>query len=117
MEDVLEEIVGEIDDEFDPQRRASEFMMDGENFRVAGAFALRSLREKLPLAQFDESEGVDTVGGYVTQQLGRVPRPGDVVDLGPYVARVLTVQQRSVGQVLIIPKTQETVRADGPGEA
>jgi len=117
MEDVLEEIVGEIDDEFDPQRRAADFLKDGENFRVAGGFALRSLREKLPLAEFEESDGVDTVGGYVTQQLGRVPRPGDVVDLGPYVARVLTVQQRSVGQVLIIPKTQETVRADGPGEA
>jgi CBS domain containing-hemolysin-like protein len=119
MEDVLEEIVGEIDDEFDPQRLTSDFAKEGENFRVAGSFPLRSLREKLPLTEIDEekTEGVDTVGGYITQQLGRLPRPGDSVDLGAYTTRVLAVQQRTVSQALLIPKTQQTVRADGPGEA
>jgi CBS domain containing-hemolysin-like protein len=116
MEDVLEEIVGEIEDEFDPQRLTSDFVKDGENFRVSGTFPLRSLRDKLPLAKIDESNGVDTVGGYITQQLGRLPRAGDAVDLGAYTARVMGVQQRSVSQVLIVPKSQETVRADGPGE-
>ena len=47
----------------------------------------------------------------------RLPRPGDSVDLGAYTARVLAVQQRTVSQLLLIPKTQQTVRADGPGEA
>jgi len=46
---------------------------------------------------------VDTVGGYIVQQLNRWPRPGDTVEMGGYQAKVLTVQQRRVGQVLITP--------------
>jgi CBS domain containing-hemolysin-like protein len=61
---------------------------------------------------------VDTVSGYVIQQLGRWPRPGDRVALGEnYNARVTAVQQKRVAQVLISPKTQEAARQDGPGEA
>jgi len=114
---VLEEIVGEIADEFDPQRQPSNFVKDGENFRVNGAYPLRSLREQLPLADIEEADGVDTVGGYITDQLGRLPRPGDTVDLGAYTARVISVQDRTVSQVLLVPKTQQVVRADGPGQA
>jgi CBS domain containing-hemolysin-like protein len=117
LEDVLEEIVGEIDDEFDPQRASSDFVIDGENFRVAGTFALRSLREKLPLAQIHEEDGVDTVSGYLTARLGRLPRTGDAVDLGAYTARVVSVQQRRASQVMITPNTQQVVRADGAGES
>jgi CBS domain containing-hemolysin-like protein len=69
------------------------------------------------MAEIEEAEGVDTVGGYITDQLGRLPRPGDTLDLGAYTARVVSVSQRTVGQVLLVPKTQVTARADGPGEA
>ena len=115
LEDVIEELVGEIDDEFDATKNA-EFVKDGENFRVAGAFPLRELRDKLNLS-IDATGEVDTVGGYITQELGRFPRAGDTIDLTDYTARVLGVQQRRVTQVLIAPKTQNAMRADGPGEA
>ena len=115
LEDVVEEIVGEIEDEFDAQTARRDFEPDGENFRVAGRFPLHELRERLQLNGLD-TEGVDTVGGYVIAQLRRWPRPGDAVGMGNYVVRVTQVQQRRVGQVLISPKTQETVRDDGPGE-
>src|SRR5205823_5463069 len=116
LEDVLEELVGEINDEFDPQKTKTDFAHEGENFRVAGSYPLHELREQLPLAQIEQTDGVDTLGGYITQQLGRFPRPGDTIDLGHYTARVVTVQQRRANQVLITPKTQEDMRADGPGE-
>lgn len=114
LEDVIEELVGEIDDEFDAAKK-SEFVKDGENFRVAGTYPLRDLKNKLELAEVEESAEVDTVGGYITQRLGRFPRAGDLIDLGEYTARVMSVQQRRANQVLIAPKTQNAMRADGPG--
>jgi CBS domain containing-hemolysin-like protein len=115
LEDVIEEIVGEIEDEFDQSQR-SDFAKEGENFRVSGLFPLHELRERLKLDELDSSETVDTIGGYIVQKLNRWPRPGDSVDLAEkYTARVQTVLHRRVGQVLILPKTQDAARADGPG--
>jgi len=103
MEDVLEEIVGEIEDEFDPVSR-SDFIREGNGYRVSGYFPLHELRERLHLPELD-AEDVDTVGGYIIQHLGRWPRPGDALPIGPYNARVLSIQQRRVGQVLLTPVT------------
>jgi CBS domain containing-hemolysin-like protein len=115
LEDVIEEIVGEIEDEFD-QAEGRTFVKDGENFRVSGTFPLHELRERLKLDTFDATV-VDTVGGYIVQELNRWPRPGDSVKIGDrYVAKVVTVLHRKVGQVLIMPATQETARKDGPGK-
>ncbi|HEX4795456.1 MAG TPA: hemolysin family protein [Humisphaera sp.] len=113
LEDVLEEIVGEIEDEFDPVAR-TDFIRDGNGFRVSGLFPLHNLRERLQLPEFQASD-VDTIGGYIVQHLGRWPRPGDTLSIGPYTARVLSVQQRRVGQVLLTPlvKTEEEERKAG----
>ncbi|HYO07731.1 MAG TPA: hemolysin family protein [Tepidisphaeraceae bacterium] len=116
LEDVIEEIVGEIEDEFD-QAEGRDFVKDGENYRVAGHFPLHELRERLKLINLQTSGDVDTLGGYIIQSLNRWPRPGDTVDLGGmYTAQVLSVVQRRVGHVLVLPKTQAAARADGPGE-
>jgi CBS domain containing-hemolysin-like protein len=105
LEDVLEEIVGEIEDEFDtagPQP----FVQEGNQFRVNGLYALHELRERLPLdgdgGELDLGD-VDTVGGYVIRQLKRWPRVGDTVNLGPFEVRVTSIQQKRVQQVLITP--------------
>jgi CBS domain containing-hemolysin-like protein len=106
LEDVIEEIVGEIEDEFD-QAAGTDFVKDGENYRVSGLFPLHELREKLKIEGLD-AEDVDTVGGYIIQKLNRWPRPGDTVPLGQYDAKVVTILHRRVGQVLITPKTPDT---------
>ncbi len=116
LEDVIEEIVGEIEDEFDSGAQ-TKFIKDGENFRVSGTLPLHELRERLDIGELEAAD-VDTIGGYIVQQLARWPRPGDSVDLGDkYLAKVLTVLHRRVGQVLVMPKTQEQMRADGSGES
>ncbi len=108
LEDVLEEIVGEIEDEFDTLSPV-DFVKEGESFRVSGLFPLHELRERLAMGEL-ESEDVDTIGGYITQQLNRWARPGDAVRLGDYQARVVSVQQQRVTQVLITPLTQRDVQ-------
>jgi CBS domain containing-hemolysin-like protein len=102
LEDVLEEIVGEIEDEFDPVA-ANAIVRDGDSVRVSGLYPLHELRDHLPLGDL-EADTVDTIGGYIVQKLNRWPRPNDTVDLGNFRAKVLTVQQKRVGHVLITPK-------------
>jgi CBS domain containing-hemolysin-like protein len=100
MEDVLEQIVGEIEDEFDTTAGAPFFAAEGENFRVSGLFAMHELRDKLDLDGVDFGEAA-TISGYIVQELGRLPRVGDVVNMGDYLVRVQTMQRNRVGRVLI----------------
>ncbi len=77
IEDLLEEIVGEITDEYDREERPEIELLDDGRLRVRGRLALRQWQELLgvPLPDVD----VDTVGGLVMALLERVPRVGDVV--------------------------------------
>ena len=75
LEDVLEELVGEIEDEFDPVKRTDFIPEANGAFRVSGQYPLHDLSDRLTLPELD-AEDVDTVGGYIVQQLGRWPRSG-----------------------------------------
>lgn len=110
MEDVLEQIVGEIDDEFDAATK--DYVVEGETIRVSGQFPLHELRIKLDLPVEIEAEDVDTVGGYITQSLGRLPQVGDSVKMGGYDARVLTVPRRRVGTVMLTPQVAAVAAVD-----
>ncbi|UCH18350.1 MAG: CBS domain-containing protein [Burkholderiales bacterium] len=81
IEDVLEEIVGEIEDEFDEKGGESDIytLADGSQ-RVAGDAAIEAVNEAFGLQLPDDE--FDTIGGYVADQLGRVPRRGESVDIG-----------------------------------
>jgi magnesium and cobalt transporter len=82
IEDVLEEIVGEIEDEFDEKDgESSVYTLADGSHRVAGDAAIASVNSafgtELPEADFD------TIGGLVAHRLGRVPRRGEAVNVGP----------------------------------
>lgn len=106
LEDVLEELVGEIEDEFDPVKRTDFIAEPNGAFRVSGQFPLHDLRDRLTLPQL-EADDVDTVGGYVVQQLGRFPRSGDQIRIGSFNGRVMSVHQKRVGQLLLTPAPPE----------
>ena len=81
IEDVLEEIVGEIEDEFDEQDgESSVYTLADGSHRVAGDAAISSVNaafgSALSAAEFD------TIGGLIAHRLGRVPRRGEAVDVG-----------------------------------
>jgi CBS domain containing-hemolysin-like protein len=110
LEDVLEEIVGEIEDEFDTAD-PKPITKEGDHLRASGQFPLHELREHLKLPEDFDLGDVDTVGGYVVRQLKRWPRIGDTVDLANHRVQVTAVQKNRVQQVLISPaaksETQE----------
>jgi CBS domain containing-hemolysin-like protein len=102
LEDVLEEIVGEIEDEFDTAD-PKPFVTEGNAYRVHGQYPLHELREQLTIPENLDLGDVDTIGGYVVQKLKRWPRTGDTVELGDYMVKVTAVQKNRVQQVVITP--------------
>jgi CBS domain containing-hemolysin-like protein len=96
LENVLEELVGDIQDEFDTDKEEFRRLNDDE-FVVDGAFGLYELHDAVGLEL--ESADVSTIGGYVTHLLGHLPRQGEHVRIGDYMATVTQADSRRVRQV------------------
>lgn len=82
MEDVLEEIVGEIEDEFDePEEDGDIFALADNTYRVAGHTPLERLEDafEVSFATEDEADDFETIGGWVSHVLGHVPRRGETL--------------------------------------
>jgi CBS domain containing-hemolysin-like protein len=100
IEDLLEEIVGEITDEYDAEQAESTTLEDG-SIRVASRFPIDDLDE---LVGFDvEEEDVDSVGGLMAKHLGRVPIPGSHVEAHGlrFVAEAAAGRRNKIESVLI----------------
>lgn len=96
LDNVLEEIVGEIQDEFDadkPELRR----VDESEFVVAGSLGLYELHDMVGLTL--ESEDVSTIGGFVTHAIGHLPKQGEFVDISGYRATVTKADNRRVLEV------------------
>ncbi len=101
LEDVLEEIVGDIRDEYDPETPDEITEQEDGTLRVAGRASLEDIAERtgLPL----DSEQVETIGGYLAALAGRIPRQGEFFDIGGSRFTVLEANVRHVNWVLIEP--------------
>lgn len=110
LENVLEEIVGDIQDEFDTEKE--EFRAINENeFTVDGAVGLYELHDLAGLEL--ESADVSTIGGYVTHLLGHLPRQGEQVRIDDYLVTISQTDGRRVGQLhfrKMSPATPEAKR-------
>src|SRR5213080_3345644 len=96
LENVLEELVGDIQDEFDSEKE--EFRKINENeFTVDGALGLYELRDAAGLDL--ESADVSTIGGYVTHLLGHLPKQGEQVKIDNYLVTITQTDGRRVGQL------------------
>jgi putative hemolysin len=109
MEDLLEQIVGEIQDEYDWEERPVERLRDG-SMVVEGTVAAAELREtyRVPLPQSGEFE---TVAGFMLERLGSVPRGGEVVTLEDWRLTVVDVERNRISKVKI-EKVPTPVRPD-----
>lgn len=112
-EDALEEIVGPLGDEFDEQETGFQELPDG-SFEVRGRLSLPELCDRLDFELADdEYEDEDTIGGHVTARLGRLPRRGDQVRVGPFRARVLDASRRRVQRLRLERVDEDAEAADG----
>ena len=106
LEDLLEEIVGEIHDEFDVYTPEVEAL--GENLYAMNAgVSIERMNQLLGVAV--ESEGFDTLGGFVFKQLGKIPSPGDAVEYDGIRIKVSSTVGRRP-QRLIVEKVSPPLR-------
>ncbi|HXO21645.1 MAG TPA: hemolysin family protein [Thermoanaerobaculia bacterium] len=111
LENVIEEIVGQIQDEFDAGERP-EIQERGKGiYLVSGAMLVEDLEEALGVEFSGRDE--DTIAGVVLSELGRGATVGDAVELGPLAIEVVEVQGNRIKTVRVTLKAAETVRREG----
>jgi putative hemolysin len=98
MEDVIEEIVGDIKDEYDDDLES--IVRDRDGFIVKGDIAIYELNEALQI-EIDENEDYQTVAGLISFKLGKIPGPHDHVTVEGYVLEVLEVEKNRIKSVRI----------------
>jgi len=106
VEDILEEVVGEIEDETDPRAAALRRLTSGDWF-VRGHVSLGDLADagiELPV----DTDAYNSVGGYVFGELGRLPKRGDTITANGYTIRVESVRENRIEAVRI----SSSVRSD-----
>src|ERR1051325_8075485 len=98
LENITEELFGQIQDEFDRERPEIEPLGNGR-YRVRGDYLIEDLADRLKVDLGEPDE--ETIGGYVMARLGREVAPGDDVTLGDLKVRVLDGQRFRVRWVLV----------------
>ncbi len=107
LEDILEEVVGEIQDEFDADE-ADVVRINDERWKVSGLTPLHELPEEFGVV--DESDEVTSFGGLITQMFGKIPLPNDTLRLGNLEVTILDTDDTRVGmtEVRLCDKLEES---------
>jgi magnesium and cobalt transporter len=116
IEDVLEEIVGDIDDEHDTEE--DEYIQPDTDAQGKPCFAVRALTRIEDFNEFfgcdlTEEEDYDTIGGLVMHELGRLPRLGERLEYGGFEFRVTRADRRRIDALKVTRLSQEAVGAEG----
>lgn len=108
IEDVLEELVGEIHDEFDKEEIESSIRRISPHTIVAhGHEHVHSVNEALDKELLPEDDDYETLAGFVLDNLGHIPEPGETFLHAGWQFRILTADERRVGDVEIRPATAD----------
>jgi magnesium and cobalt transporter len=94
IEDVLEEIVGDIDDEHDTDDEGAFIRAQGDAFLIKALTPVEEFNEHFQASLSDER--ADTIGGLVMMELGRLPKGGEGIDLGRFHFQVLRADNRRI---------------------
>lgn len=112
LEDLLEEIVGEIQDEYDEEEKDSVQKISETEYLVEGSMKLNDLNDLLELTPELSSEDYDSIGGYVIGLLDRLPKVGETVEENGYTFIVETVDKNRIEQIRMILPPDETENND-----
>ena len=114
IEDIVEEVVGEIEDEFDPDNKYLTQLSDRE-WLVDGRF---SIDDAIELGwPIEDSEEYETVAGFVLELADKLPRPGDVIEKDGYQFRVQSMRGRRLSMLRVIAPEPPAEDADEGAEA
>ncbi len=101
MEDVIEELVGEIEDEYDMEEKEFHRRSDG-TMVVQARMPIYELNEVLDV-QLPESDEYDSLGGYIYSEIGRIPKTGESLEVPGYTLRIHAATQRQIQVVQMVP--------------
>lgn len=114
MEDLVEEIVGEIQDEHEAEEPPDILQLSAGCYEFDGMVLLDDIADMLPLSFGDPEE--DTIGGYVFGLLGRKPEVGDEVRIGGYAFKILKTEGFRVVRVQATPLAEEPAEQKDEGD-
>jgi CBS domain containing-hemolysin-like protein len=109
LEDVLEEIVGEIQDEYDEETPWVVKLSDDE-YSIKAMITIDDVNDFLPV-DLPEDEDYETVGGLITSQVGRIPEKNEIIELDDYTIKIVERSKRSIKSVML--KHKEKPDEDG----
>ncbi len=110
IEDVLEEIVGEIRDEYDESEEPLVKSLGENEYEVDARVLIDDVNDLLEVKLSDEES--DTLGGLIYSRLGRVPAPGEAVEVEGLRLQVVNVQDRRIGKIRVRRETPSATRRD-----
>jgi putative hemolysin len=105
LEDLLEELVGEIQDEYDAPQDNSVVQRPDGSWLVDGMLDYETVEERIGLKPPEGDQGgYHTLAGMILAYMGRIPIVGDTVTIGNYLLEVVDMDGRRIDRVLIRPK-------------
>ena len=102
IEDVMEQIVGEIDDEFDVEEDLNIRKDADQQYTVRGVTRIDEFNEYFG-SKLSEEEGFDTVAGLLMKELGRLPRRGEAATIDGFEFRVARADRRRIDALRVVP--------------
>lgn len=101
MDNIMAELVGDIHDEFDEEDETDFLRINKEEFVVEGGLSLNELSDHEPSIDLESGE-VSTIGGYIVQQLGHLPDPGETIEVEGFEASVTSTDGRRIEQLRFV---------------
>ena len=117
MEDIMEEIFGNIFDEYDEEEEEDILQVEENLYRINGSTDLRDVEELLQI-EFEEDEDYDTLGGYLIGQLGRIPEEDESIEISlcGWLFFVESFEEKRIMKVLASPMPVEATAEDAEEE-
>lgn len=108
MEDIIEEIVGNIFDEYDVEEEEDICPMGEDAYRINGTTDLQDVEEQLGIA-FEDDEDYDTLGGYLIGRLGRIPEEDEKpeISVGGWLFQVEGIEEKRIEKVHAVRLSEE----------
>jgi len=110
MDNIMEELVGDIHDEFDEDEETDFLRISSEEFVVEGGLSLNELSDHEPAIDLESGE-VSTIGGYIVQQLGHLPDPGETIEVEGFEASVTSTDGRRIEQLRFVKLPEDVGKA------